>query len=111
MAEVIDLFYDIFRVLSIAYNIVMIALIFREVRGYKSNNPAMELVKRLVYYPFVQIITFIPALWYAFGYDIPNVDIDDYYNQTSDIVIKPVTCYKQYSHTLAVSDSFWCFYL
>jgi hypothetical protein len=72
-------FYSL-RVLSIAYNAILIGLTYYKIRNYEKTNPICELVKRLVFYPIVQIITVGPCVWYYFSYY--ESDDDDYASTT-----------------------------
>lgn len=70
---------------SIAYSIIVIGLIYREVPGvisFEKNNPVLELNNRLIYYPIIQIVTFVPVTWYVFLH--PSVRDDDDYNNMSE---------------------------
>ena len=66
--------YNSLRLASIMFNLIVIIMVYHELREYDKNHPAIELTKRLIYYPIVQIITFVPVTWYGYQYYIPTDD-------------------------------------
>ena len=75
--KVIIYIYNSLRLLSIAYNFLIICLIYYKIRNYEKNNPIFELTRRLVFYPIVQIITYASVSWYSFKYPSDNNDDDN----------------------------------
>lgn len=53
-------FYNCFRLLSIAYNFIVIGLTCYKIKEYDKNNPIREFSNRIILYPIIQIITFAP---------------------------------------------------
>lgn len=82
--EVLVYVFFSLRLVSIAYNAILIGIIYYKIRDYEKSNPICELVKRLVFYPVVQIITFGSIAWYVFAYF--QTDDDDYSSTTRFIM-------------------------
>jgi hypothetical protein len=81
MVEIVIYFYNSFRLISIVYNILIILLLYRKVRSFNKTNPVFELIKRLIYYPVIQIVTIAPTTWFFYQYDL-NDDYDNFNTPT-----------------------------